>query len=56
MPTKNPSMIANYLDQEVQLGGMHRHIVCSPGVHLSPLGDIPKKNKPGKWCLILVKR
>ena len=53
LPTKNPSVIGNYLDREVQLGGMHRHVVSLPGVNLSPLGAIPKKIKPGKWCLIM---
>ena len=53
LPTKNPSVIGNYLDREVQLGRMHRHIVSHPGVKLSPLGAISKKNKPGKWCLIM---
>ena len=24
-----------------------------PGIHISPLGVIPKKNKPGKWRLIV---
>ena len=47
------SVICNYLDREVQLGGMHRHIVSHPGVNLSPLGAIPKESKPGKWCLIM---
>ena len=46
-------MIANYLDREVQLGRMHRHVVSPPGIHFSPLGVIPKKNKPGKWHLIM---
>ena len=24
-----------------------------PGIHTSPLGVIPKMNKPSKWCLIV---
>ena len=32
---------------------MHRHIFSHPGVNLSPLGAIPKENKPRKWCLIM---
>ena len=48
-------VIGNYLDldQEVKLGGMRRDVVSPPGVNLSHLGAIPKKNKPGKWCLIM---
>ena len=53
LPTKNLSVIGNYLDREVQLGGMHRHVVSHSGVKWSPQGAIPKKNKPGKWCLIM---
>ena len=36
-------MIANYLDREVQLGRMHRHVVSPPGVHLSPRGYSQEK-------------
>ena len=53
MPTKNPNVITTYLEREVQLGRMHRHVVSSPEIHLSPLGAIPKKHKPGKWRLIM---
>ena len=27
--------------------------LCPPGIHTSPLGVIPKKNKPDKWHLIV---
>ena len=35
---QEPSVIANHLDREVQLGGIHSHVVSPPGVHLSPRG------------------
>lgn len=51
----NPSVVSEYLEREVSLTRMWkypRH--CSPpGIHISPLGVIPKKNKPGKWRLIV---
>lgn len=53
--SSNPSVIFEYLEREVSLTRMWkypRH--CSPpGIHISPLGVIPKKNKPGKWRLIV---
>ena len=53
MPTQNPSVILDYLQREVQLGRTSRHGIRSPNIHLSPLGAIPKKHKPGKWQLIV---
>ena len=53
MPTRNPTVISQYLDREVQLGRMCNHDVKSPNIHLSPPGAIPKKHKPGKWRLIV---
>ena len=53
MPIKDPAVVSEYLQREVQLGRMHRHEVKSPKIHLSPLGAIPKKHKPGKWRLIV---
>ena len=53
LSTKNLGVITSYLEREVQLGRMHRHIGCPPGIHLSPIGAIPKKHKPGKWRLIM---
>ena len=32
---------------------MSRHTVRPQGIHLSPIGAIPKKHKPGKWRLIM---
>jgi len=51
----SPSKVTEYLAREVLL---HRMWKCpvgtSPkGIHLSPLGLIPKKNKPGKWRMIV---
>ena len=48
-------MVSNYLDREVSLNRMWK----VPGdshpreVHLSPMGIIPKKNKPNKWRMIV---
>ena len=50
---KYPTIISEYLQREVQLGRMCKHEVKSPKIHLSPLGAIPKKHKPGKWRLIV---
>ena len=52
IPSPRPEIISEYLGREVSLGRMDR---VPPGqqVHLSPLGIIPKKNKPGKWRLIV---
>ena len=53
--SNNPSIISDHLSREVSLNRMWkypRH--CSPpGIHISPVGAIPKKNKPSKWCLIV---
>jgi len=55
MPSKVPSVISEYLNREVSLGRMIKlpPNFCPPGIHLSPLGIIPKKHKPGKWRLIV---
>ena len=51
----NPNIVSDYLAREVAL---HRMWKCPmgvmpKGVHISPLGLIPKKNKPGKWRMIV---
>jgi len=48
-------MITEYLHREVALNRMWRCPGgCLPkGIHTSPLGLIPKKNKPRKWRLIV---
>jgi len=50
-----PQVITEYLHREVALNRMWRCPAgCLPkGIHTSPLGLIPKKNKPGKWHLIV---
>ena len=52
---ENPSKVTEYLAREVALHRMWKYPVDAPirGVHLSPLGLIPKKNKPGKWRMIV---
>ena len=51
----NPCNVREYLYREVSLNRMWRlpRGAKSRGIHLSPLGLIPKKNKPGKWRLIV---
>ena len=55
MPCKVPSLISEYLQREVSLGRMIKlpPNFQPPGIHTSPLGIVPKKNKPGKWRLIM---
>ena len=52
LPSGNPEVIVDYLKREVALGRM---MVCPSrtGIHVSPMGVIPKKNRPGKWRLIV---
>ena len=52
LPSGNPEVIVDYLKREVSRGRM---FVCpsETGIHISPMGVIPKKNKPGKWQLIV---
>ena len=50
-----PSLVSDYLAREVQL---HRMWRCPKGffprgIHISPIGLIPKKHKPGRWRLIV---
>ena len=52
IPSPKPEIISEYLGREVSLGRMD-HVPPGQQVHLSPLGIIPKKNKPGKWRLIM---
>ena len=50
-----PEAVTEYLQREVLLGRMWKIplTILPRGVHISPLGMIPKKNKPGKWRLIV---
>ena len=52
MPTRNLEVIYDYLGREVLLGCMEQH-PTRQGVHTSPIGVIPKNNKPGEWRLIV---
>ena len=50
-----PEVVSEYLQREVSLGRMWKIplAILPRGVHISPLGVIPKKNKPGKYRLIV---
>ena len=50
-----PKVVSEYLLREVALGRIWRVLlaVLPSGIYISPLGIIPKKNKPGKWRLIV---
>ena len=52
--SEQPQIIHEYLLREVCLGRMlHFQLGDQPeGIQISPIGVIPKKNKPGKWRLI----
>ena len=55
LPSQNSSVISDYLKREISLNRMWKypHHVSPPGIHFSPIGVIPKKNRPGKWRLIV---
>ena len=55
LQSSNTQVISEYLDREVSLLRMWKFPRHSspPGIQISPLGVIPKKNKPGKWRLIV---
>ena len=52
----HPEVVAQYIQNELARG---RVVQLNPklgkvqGIHTSPFGVIPKKNKPNKWRLIL---
>ena len=53
---EHPQVVNDYMEQELLLD----RIVVIPQsqvpyihCHISPFGVIPKKAKPGKWCLIV---
>jgi len=50
-----PSIVSKYLQREVTLARMMKlpPYFQHPAIHISPLGIVPKKNKPGKWRLIV---
>lgn len=55
--TNHPQVVTSYIQEELQANRLL--LVGSVttaqklGIHCSPFGVIPKKNKPGKWRLIL---
>ena len=56
MSTPEPEIVTSYLDRETSLGRMGRVKEGSKptrNIHISPMGMIPKKNRPGKWRLIV---
>ena len=55
LPSQNSSVISDYLKREISLNRMWKYPrhVSPPGIHFSPIGVIPKKNRPGKWRLIV---
>ena len=56
MAVSDPKVVSDYIGEEVAAG---RLVELAPDeatslkVHCSPIGIIPKKNKPGKWRLIV---
>ena len=51
MVGSNQSVVAEYLRTEWQLKRLAKLSMCEAkamGIHCSPIGVIPKKNKPGK--------
>ena len=55
LPNQVPSVISEYLAREVSLNRMIKLPlgIWPSGTHISPVGVIPKKNKSGKWRLIV---
>ena len=55
LPTADSSIITNYLSNEVRLNRMWRYPrnLIPNGIHTSPVVAIPKRNKPGKYRLIM---
>ena len=52
--TKHTEVISEYLHREVSLGRTQKHTPSlGDKIHFSPIGAIPKRNKPGKWRLII---
>ena len=49
-------VMSRYITQELQATRLvcvgSEEVACSMGIHCSPLGVIPKKNRPNKWRLI----
>ena len=52
---EQPEVVSDYLNREVSLNRMWKvPVAVHPRrIHISPMGIIPKKNKPNKWRLIV---
>ena len=46
-----PSQVDKYIQEELEAGNFIRS--TDPRIYTSPIGLIPKKNRPGKFCLIV---
>ena len=56
MPCSNPQVITEYLQNELKANRVVRlseEEASTAEIHCSSIGIIPKKNKPGKWRLIV---
>ena len=56
MAIDNPQVVSYYIAEEQaanRLVKLSLEKAESLGIHCSPIGIIPKKNKPGKWRLIV---
>ena len=56
MRITEPQVVSDYIRDELQAGRLVELTETEAeawGVHCSPIGIIPKKNKPGKWRLIV---
>ena len=53
--SSNPAVISEHLEREVLLQRSWKVPLnnCPFNIHISPVGAIPKKNKPNKWRLIV---
>ena len=49
----HPEVIMEYIGREVSLNRMYSTPLPEGLLHISPMGMIPKKNRPGKWRLIV---
>ena len=55
MAVSNPQVISDYIAEELAADRLIELIIEEAknlGIHCSPIGIIPKKNKPGKWRLM----
>ena len=56
---EHKEVVQSYLDREVKLGRMaclstaQAEELAPMGIQISPFGVIPKRNRPGKWRLII---